>query len=84
MNCCEQNAPGGGCNQGRDCPVRRSTVKPAHIKSSYPVPTQPLSDIPCTTTADTAMFAVVVIACSLFTLVTVFGAAGYAWTRWFA
>lgn len=35
MNCCDQNAPAGGCHQGRDCPVRcAATVAP--IKSTRP------------------------------------------------
>lgn len=29
MNCCEQHKP-YGCNEGRDCPVRQSTVDGGH------------------------------------------------------
>jgi len=38
MNCCEQNAPYTGCNQGRDCPVRGHAAKVAPIKDRHPLP----------------------------------------------
>ena len=37
MNCCEQNAPNGGCNQGRDCPVRTSRLAP-NLTEADPLP----------------------------------------------
>lgn len=85
MNCCEQNAPNGGCNQGRDCPVRTTRLNP-NLSEADPLPVWYAGDEPVLPLHRTELLLVWggVMLTGLTTAVLIVVGIGYSWQRWLA